>query len=261
MKKKQASIMRNNAAPFAALAVLVLLWQFLCAVKIVPPYMLPSPAKVCAAFINDFPLLMTHLRFTLFEAALGLALAIIAAFALALFMDINACVKRALNPLLLLTQTLPVIAIAPLLVLWLGYGCAPKVSLVFITCFFPVTVSLVSGFAHTDGEAACLLRSMGASRAQIYRFLKIPQALPSFFAGLRISASYAVSGAVIAEWLGGDGGLGVYMIRVRKSYAFDKMFASIFLTVIVSLVLLKMTAFLECYALPWRGRREVKRKR
>jgi ABC-type nitrate/sulfonate/bicarbonate transport system permease component len=214
--------------------------------------MLPSPEKVCAAFIKDFPLLMLHLRFTLFEAGLGLSMAIATAFALALLMDTNTCVKKALNPLLLLTQTLPVVAVAPLLVLWLGYGSAPKVALVFITCFFPATVSLVSGFTQADDDAARLLRSMGASRVQIYRFLKIPQALPSFFAGFRISASYAIAGAVIAEWLGGDGGLGVYMIRVRKSYSFDKMFASILLTVLVSFALLKITAILEWYALPWK---------
>jgi ABC-type nitrate/sulfonate/bicarbonate transport system permease component len=252
LKKRQANTIHYNAAPLAALAALVLVWQLLCVIKIAPPYMLPSPEKVCAAFIHDFPLLMLHLRYTLFEAGLGLALAIIASFTLALLMDVNTCVKKALNPLLLLTQTLPVIAIAPLLVLWLGYGSAPKTALVFITCFFPVTVSLVSGFAQSDIEAARLLRSMGASRVQIYRFLKIPQALPSFFAGLRISASYAIAGAVVAEWLGGDGGLGVYMIRVRKSYSFDKMFAGILLTALVSFALLKMMELLEWYAVPWR---------
>jgi ABC-type nitrate/sulfonate/bicarbonate transport system permease component len=155
---------------------------------------------------------------------------------------------------LLLTQTMPTIAIAPLLVLWMGYGAAPKIALVFLTCFFPLTVALLGGLSQADRDAVKLLQSMGARKAQVYRYIKLPQAVPAFFSGLRISASYAIVGALISEWLGGKAGLGVYMTRVRKSYSFDRMFAVILLTSALSLCLMKLVSFLETLATPWNRR-------
>ncbi|GHV78939.1 nitrate ABC transporter permease [Spirochaetia bacterium] len=234
------------------IAALVLLWQAACMAALVPPYMLPSPVRVLAAFAGDFPLLMHHLGYTLFEAAAGLLLSIMGAFILALLMDANAFLKTTVSPALLLTQTMPVIALAPLLVLWMGYGAAPKIALIFLTCFFPLTISLLTGFSQADGDAIRLLHSMGASRRQIYRYIKIPEAIPAFFSGLRISSSYAIIGAVISEWLGGSAGLGVYMTRVRKSYSFDKMFAVILLVAILSLCLMKLVSVVEKRICPYR---------
>ena len=154
-------------------------------------------------------------------------------------------------PLLVATQTIPTIAIAPLLVLWMGFGMEPKIMLVVITTFFPIAVGLLDGFKSADPDAVALLRSMNATRRQIFRHVKMPAALPYFFSGLRISASYAVVGAVISEWLGGFEGLGVYMTRVRKAYAFDKMFAVILLIVIVSLLLMKLVNVIRDVSMPW----------
>jgi len=218
---------------------------------LVPGFMLPSPVRVMNAFVADFSLLMRHLWRTLFEAMAGLSLAIAASFVLAITMDVNRFLKKSLTPLLLLTQTMPTIAIAPLLILWMGYGVAPKITLVFLVCFFPMTIGLLGAFSRADTDAINLLRSMGASRRQIYQYIKIPQALPAFFSGLKIAGSYSIIGAVIAEWLGGDAGLGVYMIRVRRSYSFDKMFAVILLTSVLSIVLIKVIGMLEKRALPW----------
>ncbi|MDR2510400.1 MAG: ABC transporter permease [Spirochaetaceae bacterium] len=246
---------RNNFMPhgaFTALIFALLCWQLIHIAGVVPPYMLPSPLEVFTALVKDFPLLTRHIRVTLFEAGAGLALAVAAACLFALCMDLSAFVKKTASPLLLLTQTVPSIALAPLLVLWLGYGAAPKIALVFITCFFPVTVALADAFANTDVDAVRLLRSMGARHLQIYRYLKLPQALPPFFSGLKIAASYAVAGAVISEWLGGNSGLGVYMTRVRKSYSFDKMFAVILITALLSVALLKAVSLLEWLAMPWK---------
>ncbi|GHU29984.1 nitrate ABC transporter permease [Spirochaetia bacterium] len=202
--------------------------------------MLPSPEKVVRAFIGDFPLLMHHLSQTLFEAGIGLILSIITAIFLALVMDLNNFLERSLMPLLVLTQTMPTIALAPLLVLWFGYGASPKIALVFLTCFFPMTLSIFGGFKGTDPEATQLLHAMGASRWQMYRYIKIPTAVPAFFSGLKVSSSYSIIGAVVAEWLGGNAGLGVYMTRVRKSYSFDKMFAVIVLVAVISLCIMKI---------------------
>ena len=172
-------------------------------------------------------------------------------FAVAFLMDQFRVVREAVYPLLILTQTIPTVAIAPLLVLWLGYGILPKVVLIVITCFFPMTIGLLSGFASADPDFIHMMRAMGASKWQIFRHVKLPSSAEQFFSGLRISASYSVVGAVISEWLGGFEGLGVYMMRVKKSYAFDKMFAVIFLISIISLILIKAVDLLGKKAMPW----------
>jgi ABC-type nitrate/sulfonate/bicarbonate transport system permease component len=183
---------------------------------------------------------------------IGLALAIITSFILAIIMDANRFLKQSLTPLLLLTQTMPTIAIAPLLILWMGYGIAPKVTLVFLVCFFPMTIGLLGAFTQTDNDAINMLRSMNATKRQIYFYIKLPQAMPAFFSGLKIAGAYSIIGAVIAEWLGGDAGLGVYMIRVRRSYSFDKMFAVILLTSVLSILLIKLIIIIEKAAMPYR---------
>jgi ABC-type nitrate/sulfonate/bicarbonate transport system permease component len=138
----------------------------------------------------------------------------------------------------------------------MGYGVAPKITLVFLVCFFPMTIGLLGAFSSTDDDEINLLRSMGATRRQIYRYIKLPQGLPAFFSGLKIAGAYSIIGAVIAEWLGGDAGLGVYMIRVRRSYSFDKMFAVILLTSVLSIVLIKIIELIERRAMPWKNREE-----
>jgi len=243
---------KHNWLPVIPIAAILLIWQLLSMSGIVPPYMLPGPLHVTNAFIADFSLLMRHLLFTLMEAMAGLTIAVTVSFILAVIMDSNRYIKQSVTPILLLTQTMPVIAVAPLLILWMGYGLAPKITLVFLTCFFPVTIGLLGAFASADSDALRLLQSMGAKKWQLYRYIKIPQSLPAFFAGLKISASYSIIGAVVAEWLGGDAGLGVYMIRVRRSYSFDKMFAVILLVSALSLFLIKLVSLLEKKSMPWR---------
>ena len=241
-----------NWLPVIPIAAILITWQILSTSGLIPPYMLPTPVRVISVFIDDFQLLMKHLSFTLMEAMAGLTLAVIAAFILSILMDANRFIKQSMTPILLLTQTMPVIAIAPLLILWMGYGLAPKITLVFLTCFFPVTIGLLGAFASADNDALRLLQSMGAKKWQLYRYIKIPQGLPAFFSGLKIAASYSIIGAVVAEWLGGDAGLGVYMIRVRRSYSFDKMFAVIILVSILSLLLIKLVSLIEKKSMPWR---------
>ena len=170
---------------------------------------------------------------------------------MAVLMDQFEPLQKACYPLIVLSQTIPTVAIAPLLVLWFGYEMTPKVILIVITTFFPITVGLLNGFQSVDKDSMNLLRAMGAGRWQIFRIVKMPGALSQFFAGLRISASYAVVGAVISEWLGGFQGLGVYMTRVKKAYAFDKMFAVIFLISIISLLLMKGVDLLQKKCMPW----------
>lgn len=214
--------------------------------------MLPSPATVCRAFVDSFQILMEHAKTSLTEALLGLAIGVALAFVIAVVMDRFRIIYHMTYPLLVITQAIPAIAIAPLLVLWLGHDMTPKIVLVIIVCFFPVAVGLLDGLRAADADQISLLRAMGANRLQIFRHIKLPGALPNFFSGLKISVSYAIVGAVIAEWLGGSSGLGVFMTRARKSFAYDDMFAVIFLVVAISLLLMGLTGLLEKKLTPWR---------
>ena len=162
---------------------------------------------------------------------------------------------RAVYPIIVLTQTVPAVAIAPLLVLWFGYEMTPKVILIVITTFFPITVGLLTGFRAADPDAVNLLKAMGAGRFQIFCYIKLPGAMGQFFSSLKISASYAVVGAVISEWLGGFGGLGVYMTRVKKAFSLTRCLRFIFLISAISLILMWAVELLQknaCRGIPVR---------
>lgn len=244
MKTKLLNII-NKFAPFILITIILIVWQIVTTKEIVPKFMLPSPVDVVKALISDAPLLFENSKITMVEAFLGLLISVIIAFFVSLIMDNFKIVRRALYPLLVISQTVPVVAIAPLLVLWFGYGIMPKILLIILVCFFPLTVSLLNGFDDVDTDIINLFKTLDATKIQIYRYVKIPSSLPYFFSGLKISASYAIVGAVISEWLGGTEGLGVYMTRVRKSYSFDKMFAVIFLISFLSIILVKLITYFE----------------
>ncbi len=240
--------------PVLTIIIILGIWQTASSIGMVPRFMLPSPIDVAKAFIVDFPLLMSNAKVTLLEAFIGLGMGVAVGFLMAVLMDRFEKMYQAFYPLIVLTQTVPTVAIAPLLVLWFGYEMLPKVILIVIVTFFPVTVSLLDGFKSADRDTVNLLRSMGASKVQIFWFVKFPGSLGQFFASLRISVSYAVVGAVIAEWLGGFSGLGVYMTRVKKAFSFDKMFAVIFLISVISLLLMGAVNLLQKKCMPWEER-------
>ncbi len=248
-RKLQSTI--NKISPVLAIAAILILWQSLSSAGIVPKYMLPSPLDVVSAFIKDFPLLMMHAETTLTEAFLGMAAGTALGFVIAVLMDRFYLFYKSVYPIIVLTQTVPTVAIAPLLVLWMGYGILPKITLIVIITFFPVTVSLLEGFRSADPDALNLLKAMGANRLQCFTHIKLPSALGQFFSGLKISVSYSVVGAVVSEWLGGFAGLGVYMTRVRKSYSFDKMFAVIFFISLISLMLMLLVSYVRKAVMPW----------
>ena len=241
----------NFVAPLVLFVTLILVWQVLCDTEVIPSYMLPSPTDVVAALVTDAALLASHAKTTIVEALLGLVIGVGFGFLVASLMERFELVDKALGPLITVSQTIPTVAIAPLLVLWLGYDMLPKVVLVVLTTFFPITVSLNAGFKSVDKDITDLMKTMKATRWQIFRYAKIPASMPQFFSGLKISATYAIVGAVISEWLGGFSGLGVYMTRVRKSYAYDRMFAVIILISVLSLVLMKLVDVLQKVCMPW----------
>jgi ABC-type nitrate/sulfonate/bicarbonate transport system permease component len=189
---------------------------------------------------------------TLKETVLGLGLSIAVAIGLALLVDSFAPARRALYPLLVGSQTLPVVVIAPLIILWFGFGLTPKVLVVTLYTFFPITVAFASGLAATSEEALVLMRTLGASRFKTLVLLKVPQALPYLFTGLRISVTYAMIGAVFAEWSGARDGLGIYILLMKNSFRTDMVLAAIFLISVLSLGLFLLVGIIEKAVVRWR---------
>lgn len=237
MKKKLQNIIKVLYR-YSLILGLLFIWQISSWLKLLPEFLLPSPSAIIMAFIKDFRLIMYHTQFTLIEAFIGMVIAILLAFALSIFMDWSKALYDVLHSPIIVIQTIPTVAIAPLLIIWLGYDMTPKIVLVVMTGFFPVLIALLDGYRSVDPDSLKLLQTMGASRWQTYWHAKFPASIGYFFAGLRVSVTYALISAFVADWLGGFYGLGVYMTRVRKAYALDKMMASIFFISILSLLLM-----------------------
>ncbi|MGM0380149.1 MAG: ABC transporter permease [Bacillota bacterium] len=231
--------------------IIFVIWQFIVKTGIVDPYMLPAPTDVFKMIYMDFDNLSLHLLVTLKEASIGFVLSIFFAFILAMIMEFFPLIKKGLYPLLIVSQTVPIIVLAPLFGMWFGFGIMPKIIIVILVCFFPIVINLVDGIDSVDEELIHLVHSMGAGPFKTFRYIKIPYALQSMFSGIKISATYAIMGAVIGEWLGGSKGIGVYMLRVRHSFQLSKMFAAIFLIVILSISLFKLIDYLQFVLMPW----------
>lgn len=250
-------IVKDKVSAYVIIAGFLIFWQIMSSVGIIPKFMLPSPVEVLKAFADDFPLLLSNTQFTLVEAFLGLSLGIAIGFAMAIIMERYEFAYKSIYPVLVITQTVPTVAIAPLLVLWFGYGMLPKIVLIVLYSFFPITIGLLDGFKSVDKDTLNLMRTMGATPFQNFIHVKLPSSIGYFFAGLRISVSYSIIGAVVAEWLGGFKGLGVYMTRVRKSFSYDKMFAVIFLVSFISLVLMYLVKKLQEKMMPWDNKNKI----
>lgn len=231
---------------------IMVIWQVCGFLNVLPQYILPSPLEIIQSVVRDSGYLMYHGQFTLFVALLGLLLGIIIAIVLALIMDSVPLFQKAVYPLLVITQTIPTIALAPILVLWLGYGILPKIVLIILTTTFPIVISILDGFKNADKDTAMLFKLMNANKKQELWHFKIPATLPYFFAGLRVSVSYAFIVAVVSEWLGGFEGLGVYMIRAKKLFQYDTMFAIIMIVSVISLLSMKLVGKVEKYVIKWR---------
>ncbi|MCR5792747.1 MAG: ABC transporter permease [Lachnospiraceae bacterium] len=250
MRKKFQNI-TNKLPAIIAVLVLLLIWQICSFYELVPSFMLPAPTKVVMAFVDDRALLWENSMITLKEAVIGLCAGISVGVLAAMLMDRFKLIRKAFYPIVVITQTVPTVAIAPLLVLWFGYEMTPKIILIILATFFPITVGVLDGFQSVDRDSVRLLKSMGATKRQIFWHIKLPEAANPFFSGLRISVAYSIVAAVVSEWLGGFGGLGVYMTRVRKAYSFDKMFAVIFLISAISLMLIWATDKLQKIVMPY----------
>jgi ABC-type nitrate/sulfonate/bicarbonate transport system permease component len=245
--------LRRIGPPVIVIGVILVAWEAYCRLAGISPVVLPAPTRIIEqlwAFRGDA---VRHAIPTLAETGVGLLISIAVSIVAAVTMDRFLAVRNALQPLFVASQTVPIVAIAPLFVLWFGFGLTPKVLIVVLVTFFPITIALLDGFVAASGEATDLLHSLGASRLDVFRKLRWPAALPSFFTGLRIAATYGVIGAVFGEYVGAYEGLGIWMQLSQNAFRTDLVFGAILLSAVLSVALFGLVRVAERLVIPWYG--------
>lgn len=239
--------------PLTAVILFLAVWQIAVPLFHIEKWILPSPADITKEAIAQAASLTEHTWATVQLTLLGFFIGTGVGLLTAMLLHLVPFLKSALYPLLILSQNIPTIALAPLLMIWFGFGLLPKIIVITLVCFFPVAVSTMDGLTQTDRGMMNYMRMAGASKAQIFRKLEVPHALPSVFSGVKIAATYSVMGAVIAEWIGTDRGIGYYMMLQKSAYRTDRVFVAMAIIVLLSLVLFAMIALLEKILVRWRG--------
>lgn len=242
---------RGIPAVFSVVSAFVI-WELYVRLSGISPLMLPAPSRVLDQMVLNRVILWQNTVPTLKATLAGFSLSLTVAFVLSIALDFMPRVRRALFPIFVVSQTLPLVAIAPLVVLWFGFDLTPKVLLVALVTFFPMLVALVDGYRSTDPEIEDLLRTMGASRGVVFRRARLPSAMPYFFAGLRISITYAVVAAIFAEYVGARAGLGIVILNAKNSFRPDLVLAAVVISSALTLILFAITALLQSVVLRWR---------
>lgn len=234
-----------------ALALVLAAWEGYVRASGIGPGILPAPSRVAWVVWDSRALLAEHARPTLIATLAGFSLSVTTALVLATALDFAPGLRRGLMPLFILSQTLPLIAIAPLVVLWFGFGLLPKLLLVAFVTFFPMLVASLQGFQQTDPDQQALLRSMGAGRWQVFRLARLPSGLPVFFAGLRISITYAVVGTIFAEYAGAERGLGIVILNAKNSFRADLVLAAVAVSATLTVCLFGAVVLIGRALMPW----------
>ncbi len=243
--------LRDYAPAFLLLVTLVGAWEVAVRVLDVAPYLVPAPSRIARAFTEVRGTLPGHLRTTASEAALGLALSAVLGAGFAAVLAWSTPLRRAVYPLFVISQNVPLVVIAPLLVVWFGFGMFPKVLVVTLMGFFPIVVATTDGLLRADRDIVELARSYGAGRWAVLHTVLIPSATPAFFAGLQISAAYAVFGAVIAEWVGASSGLGLFITRSQTAFRVDRVFVAVVMIAALSIASFAAVHLAARLAMPW----------
>ena len=244
--------MRRVALAAGLVCLFGLAWQGVASLDSVDDLTLASPIETLDALRDDWGLLMDNAGVTLVEVVLGLALSVVAGVLFAVSMHLLRPLRDAAYPLLVGSQAIPIVVLAPLFVLAFGYGIGPKLAIVALICFFPITVNLLDGLRATPAELLKLMRSMGASRLRTLRSVELPAALPSLFSGLKIAATVSVIGAVFAEWAGADEGLGRLVLLGNNQLQTPRVYAGIVILTLMAVGLFALAALAERVAVPWK---------
>jgi NitT/TauT family transport system permease protein/putative hydroxymethylpyrimidine transport system permease protein len=242
---------RRVALAAGLVGLFVLAWQGVASLHSVDDLTLASPTETFDALRDDWSLLMDNAATTLVEVLLGLAISVVAGALFAVSMHLVRPLRDAAYPLLVGSQAIPIVVLAPLFVLAFGYGIGPKLAIVALICFFPITVNLLDGLRSAPPELLKLMRSMGASRLRTLRSVELPAALPSLFSGLKIAATISVIGAVFGEWAGADKGLGRLVLLGNNQLETARVYAGIVILTLMAVGLFALTALAERLAIPW----------
>jgi ABC-type nitrate/sulfonate/bicarbonate transport system permease component len=242
---------RRVALAAGLLGLFVLAWQGVASLHSVDDLTLASPVETFDALRDDWSLLMDNAGTTLVEVLLGLGISVVAGALFAVAMHLVRPLRDAAYPLLVGSQAIPIVVLAPLFVLAFGYGIGPKLAIVALICFFPITVNLLDGLRAAPPELLKLMRSMGASRLRTLRSVELPAALPSLFSGLKIAATVSVIGAVFGEWAGADKGLGRLVLLGNNQLQTPRVYAGIVILTLMAVGLFAVTALAERLAVPW----------
>lgn len=242
--------------PAAVIIGLLLIWEGAVRLFQIPLYVLPSPLQVMKALAEESGTLAGHAVITVAEALIGIGISLALAVFLGIVMDCFPLVRQGIYPILVVTQTVPMIVMAPILIIYMGFGIGPKILTVVLMCFFPVAVSFSDGLAQVDQEYVNLVRSYGASRWKAYGLVKIPASIPSLLSGLKVAATYSISGAVVGEWIGAQRGLGYYLLRVKNSYMLDRVFACVVVIIFLSLCMNGLIRLYQYRVLPYLRKKE-----
>jgi ABC-type nitrate/sulfonate/bicarbonate transport system permease component len=251
------SLATRIAAPVAALVLLFLVWQAAATWGGMAVTVLPSPLRVISAGWDQRDAIGEAAAATLQITLLGLLLAVVVAVVTASLLSFVAPLRMTILPILIGAQSVPIIVLAPLFVIWFGFESGPKVAIVAIVSMLPLTISILQGLQSADPDAATLLRSMGASRWKVFLRLRVPTALPFAITGLRIMSSFIVVAAIFSEYVGARVGLGIYMQTQKNLFRTDLVFAAVFVSIAIGLALFMLTYLIEAIAMPWERRRKA----
>ena len=253
------NFLRYLVAPII-IVLLLLTWECLVRLREIPTWLLPTPSGIAMTLVQDAWLLSGHTWVTFIEVVLGFAAAVVAGVLLASAIALNRSIEEAIYPIIIASQTIPIIVIAPMLLVWIGYGLAPKIIVVALISFFPITVNMVDGLRSIDPDMQRLMKTMGANKWQEFVKIRFPTSLPYLFSGLKVAIAVSVIGAVIGEWVGSKEGLGYLMIRSKPQFQTERVFAAIVILSFMGVFLFVLIGVLQRFATPWH-RSEIKVKR
>ena len=236
--------------------VVLIVWDVLVKINDVPSWLLPSPSEIFKAMLDNARILTSHTITTLIEVILGFVIALFVGLLLSSAITLSSTIEKSFYPFIIASQTIPVIVIAPMLLVWVGYGLMPKIIVVALISFFPIVVNTVDGMKSIDIDLEKLFRTMGASNWDIFRKIRIQNSLPYMFSGLRVAISISVIGAVIGEWVGSSEGLGYLMIRSKPQFQTELVFAAIFILSIMGIILFFGIGLVEKLCIPWNNFRK-----
>jgi NitT/TauT family transport system permease protein len=239
--------------PYALIALVLIIgfWQFACSVLGVSTFLLPAPLAIAKDIVANWAYFLPHIGMTAAEVLIGFLASVAVGIPIAVLLTFSRVLNKALYPLIVGSQVVPKVAIAPVMLAWFGFGMAPKIAIIITVAFFPVVINAVVGLSSASPQMIYLARSMGASPLQMFWKFRLPQALPSIMAGVKMAAVLAVIGAVVAEFVGSDSGLGHVILSASSNFDITRQFSAIILLTLLGMLFFWATEVIEFFAVPW----------